>query len=165
MPTVIVESEFCHDDITSYSVQKLISFYSQDAAEQFADTVNNADQGSNPDNTVKAFIIDATEQAVNGERPCLLHMLHVERSTGVIQYESVEVFTRRNLDFQRSVGTNPAIIHALDNPDVIAPAVLTDIERAYHFLTENGQKKTDVYLSFLPDIRERIQKLLAPTVG
>lgn len=162
MPTVIVESERCHDNITSYSVQKLISFYSQEAAEQFAETVNNSDQGSNPDNTVKAFIIDATEQAVNGDSPQLLHMLHVERSTGAIQYESVEVFTRRNLEFQRSVGTNPAIIHALDNPDIIAPAVLTDIEREFHFVTEDGQETTDVYLSFLPDIREKIQKFLSP---
>lgn len=161
MPTVIVESKCCHDNITSYSVQKLISFYSQDAAEQFADTVNSSDQGSSPNNTVKAIIIDATEQAVNGDSPQLLHMLHVERSTGTIQYESVEVFTRRNLEFQRSVGTNPAIIHALDNPDVVVPAVLTDTEREFHFMTEDGQKTTDVYLSFLPDIRERIQKFLS----
>jgi hypothetical protein len=165
MPTVIVESEHSHDNITSYSVQKLISFYSQDAAERFADTVNNSDQGSSPDNTVKAIIIDATEQAVNGDHPHLLHMLHVQRSTGTIQYESVEVFTRRNLDFQRSVGTNPAIIHALDNPDVIAPAILTDTEREFHFLTEDRQKTTDVYLSFLPDIRERIQNIFSSAAG
>lgn len=165
MPSVIIESKHILTDPVSYSVQKIISFYSKEAAERFADSINNADQGSNPDNIVKAIIVDTTEQAVNGDGPNLLHTLHVNRSTGKIEYESIEVFTRRNLEFQKSVGLNPAITHAFENPDDIAPALLTETEREFHFLAEERQETTDVYLSFLPDIRERVQRLLASTVN
>lgn len=163
MPSVIIESKSLHTDPVVYGVQKIISFYSKDAAERFADTINDADQGSNPDNTVEAIIVDATEQAVNGDGPHLLHALHVNRSTGDIEHESVEVFTRRNLEFQKSVGLNPAIIHAFENPESIAPADLTEAEREFHFLIGDEQETTDVYLSFLPDIRERVQARLSST--
>lgn len=159
MPSVIIESKSLHTDPVVYGVQKIISFYSKDAAERFAEAINNADQGANPDNTVEAIIVDVTEQAVNGDGPHFLHTLHVNRSTGNIEHESVEVFTRRNLEFQRSVGLNPAIIHALDNPESIAPADLTETEQDFHFLTDGAHQRTDVYLSFLPDIRERVQAL------
>jgi hypothetical protein len=165
MPTVIIESKSSHNDIPSYSVQKLISFYTKEAAEKFAKAVNDSNQGSNPDNTVIALVVDATEQAVNGDAPHLLHMLHVNRATRDVEYESVEVFTRRNLEFQKSVGLNPAIIYALENPEHVAPAILTETERTFHHLTEGKQETTDVYLSFLQDIRERIQKLSPPQSG
>lgn len=163
MPSVIIESKTLQTDPVVYGVQKIISFYSKDAAERFADAINNADQGSNPDNVVEAIVVDVTEQAVNGDGPHLLHTLHVNRSTGGVEHESVEVFTRRNLEFQRSVGLNPAIIHALDNPERIVPAVLTETEQEFHFLTDDKQEKTDVYLSFLPDIRERVQARISST--
>jgi hypothetical protein len=163
MPTVIIESKNVHEDPVTYSVQKLISFYSKEAAEKFAEAVNNSDQGSNPSNIVKAIVVTGTEQAVNGDGPHLLHTLHVNHSNGDIEHESVEVFTRRNLEFQRSVGLNPAITHAFENPQIVTPAVLNEVEKKFHFLAEDRQKTTDVYLSFLPDIRERIQKLLSST--
>jgi hypothetical protein len=164
MPSVIIESKHLLTEPVSYSVQKIISFYSREAAERFADAINKADQGSNPDNTVKAIIVDTPEQAVNGDGPNLLHTLHVTRSTGNVEYETVEVFTRRNLEFQKSVGLNPAITHAFENPDDIAPANLTATEKDYHFLAEDRQETTDVYLSFLPDIREMVKNLLSSTI-
>jgi hypothetical protein len=163
MHTVIIESKNIYTDPVTYSVQKLFSFYSKEAAKRFADAINNSDQGSSPSNTITAVVVDGTEQTVNGDGPHLLHTLHVNRSTGNIEHESVEVFTRRNLEFQKSVGLNPAIIHAFENPHHIVPAVLTEVEQEFHTLERDVQEAIDVYLSFLPDIRERIQKLLSST--
>lgn len=161
MPNVIIESKSLSTNPATYSTQKTISFYTKEAAEAFAEAVNNSDQGSNPNNTVMAIVVDSNEQAVNGEVPHLLHTLYVERSSGSIQFEAVDVFTQTNLDYQRSFGLNPAIIHAFDNLDAIVPAVLTETEQKFHCLADGEQENIDVYLSFLPDIREKVQNLLA----
>lgn len=164
MSIVVIESKCYHNGKPSYSIQKMYSFYSIESAETFAAAVNGADQGSDPDNIVKAIIVDSAEQTVNGDAPHLLHTIHMNRKTRNIEYEAVEVFTRRNLEFQRSVGLNPAILHALDNPKIIAPAVLTETEREFHFLNNGEHETTDVYLSFLPDIRERLSNITSNEV-
>lgn len=165
MPSVIIESKSLYTDPATYSAQKTISFYTKEAAEAFAEAVNNSDQGSSPNNTVKAIVVDSTEQAVNGDIPHLLHALYVDRSSRNIKFESVEVYTHTNFEYQRFFGVNPAIIHAFDNPDIIAPATLTETEQRFHYLAAGDQETIDVYLSFLPDIRERVQNLLASTIN